>query len=351
MDAKKKRFLLIGAAVLLMLCVVLLIVLFLGKTSAPASDVQDRSVSLNAYTSEELCFTIGIPSGYEVETFPGEVTIQNDTSHLTIGCLMYINDSALYSLSDIAAIQEEILAEVISGSSAKSHQLLSGETTEINGEPAYLIRYAAQTQTASGEGIVAMVPLKNGFGCYVLSAAWEQGDATGQAEIEAAAASFKSTGIITTNLALFSDEKLGFNMLYDTAVVKGGYSIQTASQGYYDCVFFYPDEGNEGVLLEVECAAPYAKDAEDAMAYFHEKVFAEIDPNAAASELYDIEIGDTTFLLREYAVEVYGFELTVGYCAVDMGGTCYAMCAVTDAENREAILQMLQLATHTLRPL
>ncbi|MCE5235286.1 MAG: hypothetical protein LLF87_04455 [Eubacteriales bacterium] len=262
-----------------------------------------------------------MPPGYETEEGEYGVIFRNELNDrfLSIGYSVFLDadkTNPFYSASDAEKARDEFLDAAFG---ADGYELLSAEYARVDGAEAYLIRCAVnENGETDTDGIVAAVPAQGGFGYYIICGVWARSDAAGKAEIDAAIASLRRTGTVGTRFALFSSEELGFRMLYEKALAER-FAIQEASDSSVMSAFFFPVTQNPGSLLEVERAS-YAENAEEAMAGYQESVYGRIDPDAQATELLDVTVGKTVYLVREYAVHFNGGELWLTYRAVDMEG-------------------------------
>lgn len=324
-----------------------------SETAAPATEMMDQDLG-------NLSATIRIPS-YFIED-PDAWAFYNETKDRIIYITYYWRlEVPIYSLSDIESNVEVVAASFTSGEGlTEPYTITSTSPMEINGQQAFGIDMA--TTDSDGQPITVKfvaVEGNNGFGCYVLTAIYNEDDAEGAAELEETIHSFQSTGAVDTTTDMFYSQNGGIKFICDGDLAQGGMVEMelTTDQGPRYSVCLYLTEENRDAQwdpqaenaggVEVMNASHLGSTPEEVLSRFYDSMFINDNAlGATASEVYTSTYGNIEWYFQDINLLDYEYS----YAAAEIDGQIYsATVMLNDAIEDDALTLWMQIMS-TIRP-
>lgn len=301
--------------------------------------------------------TIDIPSDYE-SVNNGFAFINSSSGYIIETDFCWNIEGPIYSISDIEAMQEELVASVMNELEISDYRIIDAGSDIVGNRKAYQIYFeGTDSDGYSIELIFFGVEGYNSFGCYYLLGLYPKWDESGKNEIYSILRSFRSNGKVDTSYESWYGPKSGLQIIIDNSLAGGevvDYWYQAEGNTVYELVIYPTQAAREagvGNFNSSEAGNVETGYASQLGLYTPEEV---IDYNysictgagGTATERYSVNIGGEEWLCQDYSLASYNFS----YSAAVIDGECILVGCMYNESNMDDVLLLYRQVLASVRP-
>ena len=247
----------------------------------------------------------------------------------------------VYSLSDVAENTEMVAAWSADWMQHTDYELLNAGFCTIGGREAYLICTEGRSSVSEKEKMVAAaVEGDNGFGCYLICAAYSETDPEKETEILDIIDSFQVRGPVDVPYDVYSDEGAGIKFILDSTLAE-----QVKTNGSELIVYPAGTAAQSEAYLEVGQGKFLGTETPEEVLEVFTSIFRE--NGAETGEAYLVQAGGAEWMCRNFLLD----GLTCSVAAASVGGQCVFMDCQYDPASGDAVLELGDQILTSVRPL
>ena len=301
--------------------------------------------------------SIDIPSDYVVSA-DGFSFINEERGCAVTTSFVWNIVVPIYSLSDVEANRETIIASVMAGLEVSDYTILDAGPDSIGGQEAYQIYFEGTDEDGvSMELIYLAIQGSNPFGCYSLLGAYPKGDEAGKEEIRQILQTFESMGVPDTTYSMWYSENIGIKVIIDDSLALGSVwetEIQLEN-GVAEVIAIYPTEAAmEAGLGNIDTQEAGGVEVGYASQYGYTRPEELLDDHAASAEAADGTVGErytaamggVEWLCQNYAISTFYFSSA----AAVIDGELFYLSAMYSDANQEAVVALCNQVMASVRP-
>lgn len=299
--------------------------------------------------------TIAIPSGYTASG-NGLTFINEEKGCAVMVGYYWILGGPIYSLEDVEAHQESIVAEIMQSLEVSDYQFLAAGADQVGNSDAYQIYFEGTDSEGVSMELVAMAVDGYEFGCYFIITAYPKGDKAAEAEIHSIIQSFKSNGAPETTYKMYYGSKSGVKVIVDDAVAAGRVMDTTVNLGEAGAaaeLVIYPTDAAmeagfgsatpDSGIVEIGNAGQLGMSSPEEVLQFQRDVASSA--GVSVGETYTSQSGGVEWLCMDWTMN----EFTFSVASAMIDGKCYAVSCMFNSSNKDAVVALYQQAMASVR--
>ena len=323
------------------------------EPSKPGSETESgpskEPTDMVKHTIDLLNATIEIPSDYTASE-NGMKFISEEKGCVVMTDYLWNLDGPIYSLADVEAKREDIVATLMQNLEVSDYQILTAGPDQVGNSDAYQIYFEATDSEGVSMEMVVMAVDGYSFGCYFIITAYPKGDEAAAAEIHSIIQSFYSTGMPDVTYKMYYAEHAGVKVIIDDSLALGGVAdvkcqVNAYGIGTVHEMFLYPTKEDSEAALGQGYCVEIGKASEFGLSTPEEVIEFNKTLSGTNNDSYTFSSGGVEWLAYDFTMSGRSFS----YASAVIDGECYLVGCVFNDSNKDTIVTLYNQATASLR--